>query len=612
MQRKRTLPLDRGTRPHRRPSASPARALAAQTTSDVVDWSGPRRWRRSCRTAPCVSVGSTRANRSTFDVTLAPSHAAELASLMRNLYDPSSPRVPALAAPGEFARRFGPNPARRDARSSAGCTASASPTRTWSTVASRCTRRRDCVERARCLVRPVPSRRRHRERSRRSEAPLVPRALARDITAIVGLSDTAHLQPHLQVLTAPGSIRPALSSHATSCAASIQQQANSLGGWTTRQIGTKYQVAPLLNAGLNGAGKTIAIYELAPHTPADTSAYLSCFGLHNSRDDESRQRRCAQHRFGWHRRSEPRHRGRGRHRARREDHLVRRPEHGARLHPRVVRDRQRRQGASRSPRAGASARRSKAPANATRCTRCSRRRPRRVRSIFAATGDSGSEDCLFANGSTGARGRLTGQRTAGHRRRRHVDEAERRDHEPEPRAGVERLHRRGRLQLRGDGGGGAAAAGFRRVYAKPSWQPAAGASTCHPGCREVPDLAANAGVGEAFLSGGLWSLIGGTSIASPKLAGIAADIVKGCVDPLGPVQPQGVRARARGRDLRHRAARRAGRSGRQRPDAQQRRPLLEWQRLRSRDRDGHAARDRARVPRSDARRRRRPRRPVRT
>ena len=42
----------------------------------------------------------------------------------------------------------------------------------------------------------------------------------------------------------------------------------------------------------------------------------------------------------------------------------------------------------------------------------------------------------------------------------------------------------------------------------------------------MPDISANAGVYETFYDSG-WMAVGGTSIASPKLAGIAADIAQG-------------------------------------------------------------------------------------
>ena len=152
--------------------------------------------------------------------------------------------------------------------------------------------------------------------------------------------------------------------------------------------------------------------------------------------------------------------------------------------------------------------------------------------IFAATGDSGSEDCLNVSGSTDLtvdspanQPLVTGVGGTSLKPNIAVTSP---SHEPVWNDCVHAVD-----FGCADFGGGAGGGGLSGAYAKPSWQPAASASTCHPGCREVPDLAANAGVGEMFLSGGQWGLIGGTSIASPKLAGIAADIVKGCVSRLG-------------------------------------------------------------------------------
>src|SRR5262249_37797195 len=65
--------------------------------------------------------------------------------------------------------------------------------------------------------------------------------------------------------------------------------------------------------------------------------------------------------------------------------------------------------------------------------------------------------------------------------------------------------------------GGAGGGGKSTIFPRPPWQP----PTQCANCRGVPDLAANAGIGEAFASGGHWSLVGGTSISAPHLAGIA-------------------------------------------------------------------------------------------
>src|SRR5439155_4959298 len=73
----------------------------------------------------------------------------------------------------------------------------------------------------------------------------------------------------------------AAASHAGSCAQSIERQANDLDGWSTRQTGVRYDVDRLQRVGLRGARKTVALYELAPHTGSDVATYLQCFGLHN-------------------------------------------------------------------------------------------------------------------------------------------------------------------------------------------------------------------------------------------------------------------------------------------------------------------------------------------
>ena len=51
--------------------------------------------------------------------------------------------------------------------------------------------------------------------------------------------------------------------------------------WTPDQVGRIYGVDALIANGMNGQGKTIGLLELAPSRPADTSRFLSCFGLHN-------------------------------------------------------------------------------------------------------------------------------------------------------------------------------------------------------------------------------------------------------------------------------------------------------------------------------------------
>ena len=66
----------------------------------------------------------------------------------------------------------------------------------------------------------------------------------------------------------------------TPCAAATNL-ASEQGWYTFDGEGSDYGMNSLLANGQNGHGETIGLYELAAHTPSDTSAYLSCFGLSN-------------------------------------------------------------------------------------------------------------------------------------------------------------------------------------------------------------------------------------------------------------------------------------------------------------------------------------------
>ena len=497
--------------------------------------------------APAVPAGGVRFGRLDphqsveFDVSLTPSHPAELASLIARAVRPGVAALSPVARAGRIRAPLRTRTVAASTRSSTGCTTPGSRTRASSTVASR------------CAPRPAPRRAlgvtfaRDRaadgsESFAADAAPLVPRALAPAITSIVGLSDAAHLQPRHRLLTSAGAVRPARQAHAQSCAASITQQANSLGGWTTRQIGAKYQVPALLSAGLNGAGKTIAIYELAPHTPADTSAYLDCFGLHNVVTTRAVSGGAPASPGGTV-----------------EANLD--IEAAAVIAPgaKIV--------SYEGPNTEVGSIRvwqaivgdDKAQVVSTSWGICEQFETVNERTslhavftqaaaegqtIFAASGDSGSEDCLHASGDTGLavdspanQPLVTGVGGTALKPNIAVTNP---SHEPVWNDCVHAVDS-GCAEFGGAAGGG----GLSGAYAKPSWQPTARASTCSPGCRQVPDLAANSGIGEMFLSGGQWGLIGDEHRVAE--AGRARRRHReGMRDPLGGVQPQGVRAHASG------------------------------------------------------------------
>ena len=154
-----------------------------------------------------------------------------------------------------------------------------------------------------------------------------------------------------------------------------------------------------------------------------------------------------------------------------------------------------------------------------------------------------------------AAGRQPGQRSVRHRRRRHRARTARR------RAGVERLRRaqsatRARRAAARRGGGGQST-----IFKRPEWQRARVERDAARRAAACPTSPANAGVGEVFFNAdrsGLhgWTAVGGTSIAAPMMAGIAADIAQGCKGGRHrQLRGQAQRARGQAR-VRHRAHRR--------------------------------------------------------
>jgi subtilase family serine protease len=98
-----------------------------------------------------------------------------------------------------------------------------------------------------------------------------------------------------------------------------------------------------------------------------------------------------------------------------------------------------------------------------------------------------------------------------------------------------------------ENGNGAGGGGYSALWSRPSWQPATTVSSATDGCgaasgcRSVPDLSADAdpqkGVVAYFASDGGWTVFGGTSAVAPQMAGLFADTDQGCTTPLGMVGP---------------------------------------------------------------------------
>jgi hypothetical protein len=119
---------------------------------------------------------------------------------------------------------------------------------------------------------------------RASAAPALPASLAGAVQSVVGLNSIAAPRP-LLVRAHPGSGRaPLARSHVVTggpqpCGAA-SAAAPGQDAYTADQIASAYGFSGLYGAGDNGAGVTVAVYELEPDDPADIAAYQSCYGTH--------------------------------------------------------------------------------------------------------------------------------------------------------------------------------------------------------------------------------------------------------------------------------------------------------------------------------------------
>jgi subtilase family serine protease len=121
-----------------------------------------------------------------------------------------------------------------------------------------------------------------------SAAPAVPAGMAGAIQGVMGLDTTAAPRPLLERAPAatPADRTPRARAHVVTggpqpCAAAAGA-APGQSAYTADQIASAYGFSGLYGAGDNGAGVTVAVYELEPNDPADIAAYQSCYGTHAS------------------------------------------------------------------------------------------------------------------------------------------------------------------------------------------------------------------------------------------------------------------------------------------------------------------------------------------
>ncbi len=113
-------------------------------------------------------------------------------------------------------------------------------------------------------------------RAQFARAATLPASIARDVSAIAGLSSVVSPTSRL-VSTAP---RATLAAHAAvpgTCPGATTSGTN--GGFTVQQQAQLYGLSSAWSAGKTGVGQTIAIYELGQYSATDTAVFFQCYGL---------------------------------------------------------------------------------------------------------------------------------------------------------------------------------------------------------------------------------------------------------------------------------------------------------------------------------------------
>lgn len=481
--------------------------------------------------------GVPSAQQITFDVVLRPSDPGGLESLLDSLYDPSSPSYHRWLAPGQFAARFGADPA------------TVAATVTWLRGLGLATTVRDGLSvQAQGSAADVESglgislARYHdggQTGYRANAAPLVPGNLAPAIEGVLGLSSGPAPVSHLVAAAPFPSHGAAPSPGVTDDAATLgpcqaaNQLAAGVGAYTPTSLGAAYGVSTLLSDGLDGSGERVAVVELATPSSSDIATFQSCFGL----DDPVTAVTVDPGALSG---------GDGTAEADTDIEQLSAQAPGAAITSYDGPDSQAGEYDSLdravsddaaaiisdswglceafTPTTGAG--------NISAFDAVLEQAATQGQAVFAAAGDTGSEDCHSVDGD----GNLAVDYPASNPWVTAV--------------GGTSLSLDGTETVwngcQGVAGGsecdpnsGAGGGGSSSIEPKPLWQAGlaspAGASCGTNGseCREVPDVAANAGVPEALYVEGSWGLFFGTSVAAPLVAGLWADRDAGCPESAG-------------------------------------------------------------------------------
>ncbi|HWE13400.1 MAG TPA: protease pro-enzyme activation domain-containing protein [Solirubrobacteraceae bacterium] len=226
-------------------------------------------------------------------VTLKPRNPRGLAAYARAVSTPGSAAYRDYLTPAQFAQRFGASPSQiravvrslrarglRPGRVSAG------------SLSIPVTATAGQLEHALSISLTRLSLPDHRFAITAGSRPAVAASAAPAIQAVLGLDTISAPRPLLvrpRLGVSPPARRPDLTAHTAGAGPQPCPQAqqalasqNGQGAHTADQIASAYGFTGLYAGGDQGAGVTVAVYELEPNDPADIAAYQACYGTHAS------------------------------------------------------------------------------------------------------------------------------------------------------------------------------------------------------------------------------------------------------------------------------------------------------------------------------------------
>jgi len=197
----------------------------------------------------------------------------QLSALLQSLYNPSSPDYHQYLTQDEFAQRFGPTAAQRQAVIDYLTRQGFSVTQVYPDLVdfSGSMSKAERVFGVSINDYLGPD---GRVFYSNSTAPMLPAYLASMITSVSGL-DNANRFSHPPIL---GQKAPALKHHAATNCPAAGQSGGSQVAYIPGQFAKAYNYNGLHSSGLQGQGQTVGVFELDGYSSSDVQTYSQCFG----------------------------------------------------------------------------------------------------------------------------------------------------------------------------------------------------------------------------------------------------------------------------------------------------------------------------------------------